>query len=145
MKLNKREIELIKGRRKFIKIKRNSEKILNYRKGCNQSKGEKSISKFLNDNQIVFKREYYFKGLYNYNKTQLLYFDFYVHEFNLCIEYDGEQHYSNDKTDNQKANDFLKNAYCAKNNINFLRIKYTEFSNIETLICQKIDKISPTS
>lgn len=143
MKISKTEEKIIKSRRKFIKIKRDSNKILCYRKGSSQSKGEIKISSFLISESIKFNREYYFKGLYNYTKTQLLYFDFYIHEYNLCIEYDGQQHYAKDKTKNQQANDFLKNAYCLKNRINFLRIKYTDFDKIEKLICEKVDKLYP--
>jgi len=116
---------------------------LRYRKGCSQSKGEKRVSEFLQDEMIEYIPEYFFKDLFNPKTKQLLYFDFYIRKFNLCIEYDGEQHYATTKTENQKINDFLKNAYCAKNGINFLRIKYTEFDNIEKLICEKIDKIEP--
>lgn len=143
MKLTKAEKRLIDSRRRFIKVKRNSEKITCYRKASKQSKGEKKIADFLIGECVEFKREWYFKGLYNHSKSNLLYFDFFIPKYNLCIEYDGEQHYSTKKTENAKMNDYLKNAYCVKNNINFLRIKYTEFNDIENIICQKIDKIEP--
>lgn len=143
MKLSKQERILIEGRRRFIKIKRESKKLTSYRKAAKQSKGERRISAFLSSESVEFNREWYFKGLYNYAKSHLLYFDFFVPEFNLCIEYDGQQHYATQKKESAKMNDYLKNAYCLKNNIWFLRIKYTDFDNIETLICQILDKISP--
>lgn len=143
MKLTKREIELIQGRRKFLKIIAKSRKITKGRKRSKQSAGEKRISNFLQSENVEFNREWYFKGLYNYSKSNLLYFDFFIPEYNLCIEYDGEQHYRDKKTEAEKMNDYLKNAYCAKNGINFIRIKYTDFDNIERLICEKIDSISP--
>lgn len=143
MKLSDKEKSIIKARRKYIKIIRKSEQITNYRKHAKKSSGERKIAQFLQSQLIEFSREWYFKGLYNYAKSNLLYFDFYIPEFNLCIEYDGQQHYRKDKTESEKFNDFLKNAYCKKNGINFLRIKYTDFDNIERLICKKIDEISP--
>lgn len=143
MKLSKKERLLIAGRRKFIKVKRDSEKITCFRKAAKQSKGEKRIIGFLVSERVKFEREWYFKGLYNYSKSHLLYFDFYLPDYNLCIEYDGQQHYGSNKTEAEKMNDYLKNAYCAKNRIKFLRIKYTQFDEIEKLICEKIDEISP--
>jgi len=143
MKLSAKEKELIKSRRKFVQIIGNSKKILSYRKASKESKGEKKISDFLKEERIEFKREWFFRGLYNNSTKQLLYFDFYLPEYRVCIEYDGEQHYSKDKTDNQKVNDFLKNAYCLKNKIPFLRIKYDDYDNIENILCEFFDKVSP--
>jgi len=143
MKLTKTEKKIIEGRRKFIRIKRASEKITRYRKGAKQSRGEAKVAAFLKSERIEYNTEWWFKGLYNYAKSCLLYFDFYVPEFNLCIEYDGQQHYGSKKTEAEKMNDFLKNAYCVKNRIFLLRIKYTDFDNIENLICSKIDQIQP--
>lgn len=140
MKVTKREKEIIYSRRKFIKVKRQSEKLTAFRKYSKQSLGEKKIVDFLVSNQVEFNREWWFKGLYNYSKTNLLYFDFYLPQYNLCIEYDGVQHYSNNKKESAITNDFLKNAYCLKNNIHFLRIKYTDYDNIEKIICEKLDK-----
>jgi very-short-patch-repair endonuclease len=144
MKLTKREIEWIQGQRKYRKIIAKSRKVTSYRKAAKQSGGERRISRFLESEGVEYNREWYFKGLYNYHKTHLLYFDFYISEYNLCIEYDGQQHYHDRKTEAAKMNDYLKNAYCAKNGINFIRIKYTDYDNIERLICEKIDSISPT-
>lgn len=140
MKLTKREVGWIKGQRKYRKIIAKSRKITCYRKAAKQSSGEKRISKFLESEGVEYNREWYFKGLYNQYKTKLLYFDFYIPKYNLCIEYDGAQHYRVKKTEAEKVNDFLKNAYCLKNGINFIRIKYTEFDNIEYLICAAVDK-----
>lgn len=128
---------------KFNKIKDKSIDILKSRKRSEPSKGENKIIDFLSSEKIRFTREYYFDGLYNFYKNRLLYFDFYLHEYNLCIEYDGKQHYGKRKTEVEQANDFLKNAYCAKNKIPLLRIKFTDFDNIERVICEKMDKLYP--
>jgi len=140
MKLTKKEKSLIQSRRKFISRINTSKKILAYRKASIPSKGEQKVMDYLNSEGIRFRREHFFKGLYNNETKQLLYFDFYLLDYNCCIEYDGEQHYSKDKTERAKVSDFLKNAYCIKNNIPLLRIKYNEFDNIELLICRFFDK-----
>lgn len=143
MKLSKTEKAFIKGRRKYLSILKSNDRFIGIRKKSAQSAGEKKISGFLRSERVDFKREYYFRGLYNTTKTHLLFFDFYLPDYNLCIEYDGEQHFSENKPQRQRENDFLKNAYCTKNNIHLLRISYRDFNNIESLICKKIDSISP--
>lgn len=129
---------------KYRDIKQNSRILTKYRKASPKSKGEMAIAEFLKNEAIDFESEWYFKGLYNYNKTTLLYFDFFIPDYNLVIEYDGQQHYDFNKKEHQKVNDFLKNAYCRKNGINLLRIKYTDYNNIESLICKCVDKILGT-
>ena len=143
MKLSASEKRLIESRRKYFKVTRKSKKITSYRKSAKQSKGESRISSFLKSERIPFNTEWFFKGLYNYAKSNLLYFDFFISQFNLCIEYDGQQHYRHTKTEAEKMNDYLKNAYCVKNGINLLRIKYTDFDKIENIITSKIDQICP--
>lgn len=143
MKLSKTEKAFIKGRRKYLSILKSNDRFIGIRKKSAQSAGEKKISGFLRSERVDFKREYYFRGLYNTTKTHLLFFDFYLPDYNLCIEYDGEQHFSENKPQRQRENDFLKNTYCTKNNIHLLRISYRDFNNIESLICKKIDSISP--
>lgn len=62
-----------------------------------------------------------------------IHFDFYLPEENICIEFDGEQHFrpidyfggENTFKLTQKR-DKIKNKYCKNNNIKLLRIKYDE-------------------
>ena len=72
-------------------------------------------------------------------------FDFYLHNYNICIEYDGEQHYKEKFSFHDKNNfydtilhDAIKNSYCEDNKIKLIRIPYWEFKNIETILTQKI-------
>lgn len=109
---------------------------------CNISKGERKIRKSLTDNSIEFITEYKFKDCKN--KFELP-FDFYLPNYNLCIEYDGEQHYSLDSFSkdllylmNLKRRDNIKTKYCKDNNIDLLRIPYWDFDNIESIIKQKL-------
>jgi hypothetical protein len=144
MKLTKKEKEFVLRGRKRWRTAIRSRTITLYRKASKPSKGERKIIDFLVAENIEFKREWYFNGCFSKTTNHLLYFDFYLPAYNLVIEYDGQQHYSSDKPEKAKANDFIKNAYCLKNRINLLRIKYNDYENIEHLICEKVDKITNT-
>lgn len=112
--------------------------------GCKQSKGERKIENFLKFKNIKFDREKRFKDC---KDIITLPFDFYLPQHNLCIEYDGMQHfksipffggdYSLCET---KKRDEIKNEFCKKNNIYLLRIPYYE-ANLEQLIENLINNI----
>lgn len=110
-----------------------------------KSKGEIEINKFLENNNIDYQKEFIFP---NSNKR----FDFYLPESNICIEYDGEQHF--------KAIDFFggeegfietqkrdkdKNEYCLKNNILLFRIPYTDILNINQILNEILKEKSSTT
>lgn len=66
------------------------------------------------------------------NKRKLP-FDFYIPDLNVCIEYDGIQHfYPVDQFGGENAfqecqlNDSIKNAFCQTSNITLLRIRYDQ-------------------
>jgi len=57
----------------------------------------------------------------------------------LCIEFDCQQHsvgWNGNKNILMKIqiNDAIKTNYCLANNIELLRIPYTEFKNIESIL-----------
>lgn len=100
---------------------------------CKRSNGELKIEELLNNKNIQYTSEYKFKDC-KY-KSQLP-FDFYLTDFNICIEYDGEQHFHENKLwgglkslELQVIKDNIKTEYCKNNNIDLLRIRYDE--NIE--------------
>lgn len=97
---------------------------------CSTSKGEQIITDYLTDNDILFEPQKTFKGCVYKNKLK---FDFYLSEQNICIEYDGRQHY--DAIDyfggdvglkKTQLRDKIKDDYCANNNISILRLRYDE-------------------
>lgn len=97
---------------------------------CNSSNSENLIQKYLIDNDIDFKRNYSFKDCVYRSK---LFFDFYLPKYNTCLEFDGEQHFNRFRweNDNEKLKirikrDEIKNQYCQDNNIDLIRIKYTD-------------------
>ena len=112
---------------------------------CNEERsyGEKTIERYLVDNNILYEREKQFKDC---KDKQVLPFDFYLPDYNLCIEYDGEQHFKEVKWfggkegfEKRVKHDNMKNKYCEDNSINLLRIPYTEFENIENILKQAIN------
>ena len=105
-------------------------------------KGEDEIISILNNIGCYFIQQYKFS---NCKDKRCLPFDFYIPKYNLCIEFDGEQHY---KPKFGEANfkitqyhDNIKNDFCAKNKIYLLRIPYWDSSNAEKLIKEKINSI----
>jgi very-short-patch-repair endonuclease len=105
---------------------------------CNSSsRGEDKIKKILEDNNITFYRNHQFE---NCKRNRKLKFDFYIPYLNLCIEYDGEHHFKENKYFGEgnleyiRENDEIKNIFCNSNNIKLIRIPYYEFKNIDNII-----------
>jgi len=97
---------------------------------CNESKGERIIFLYLKQNNIKFKRQKLFNNCKDINRLP---FDFYLISCNMCIEYDGIQHFEpieyfgGDKQfEIIQKHDKIKNNFCEENNINLLRISYKE-------------------
>ena len=61
--------------------------------GCIKSRGEAKIQKILRDNNIIFEPQKTFESCKSPFSNLPLYFDFYLPQYNLLIEYDGEQHF----------------------------------------------------
>lgn len=97
---------------------------------CKCSKGEIKIINYLENNKVYFIKQKKFNDCKNINNLR---FDFYLPKYNLCIEYNGKQHYEPvsifggiDGFNIQSLRDNIKIEYCAKNNIKLLIIKYNE-------------------
>ncbi len=111
------------------------------------SRGEYAIKKYLENNNIKFYMQFRF---HNCRTTVPLPFDFYLPDYNVCIEYDGEGHYKPIKRGNisdeqaqeilndVKHRDEIKTVYCRKNEIKLLRIPYWEFNNINDYLNNKL-------
>ena len=107
---------------------------------CSSSKGEKLIEEYLVKYKIKYTPNKKFIGCKN--KKQLR-FDFYLPEYNLCIEFDGMQHFipfgfgsedKNEKFKRTKINDEIKNNFCIRNSIPLLRIPYTKIKGIKKVL-----------
>lgn len=106
----------------------------------NTSIYEIKVENFLINNNIEYIRQKRFKECKN---KRSLPFDFYLSEYNICIEVDGEQHFDKNRIfayNIDKEKDFelrneldnIKTQYCKDNNIKLLRIPYWEFNKENT-------------
>ncbi len=113
----------------------------------NISKHEHIIKKYLEEKDISFYMQYRFDDCRD--KIPLP-FDFYLYDFKIAIEYDGEGHYipinrggiSDDDAfellkDIQRR-DLIKTNYCRENNVNLIRIPYWDGKNIREILDVKI-------
>jgi hypothetical protein len=100
---------------------------------CKMSKGEIKVMNFLEQNKIEYKIEKTFKDCKN---KIALPFDFYLPKYNVCIEFQGKQHYEKEEffggetaLEYTKNNDRIKKEFCKKNKIKLIRIKYNKNIN----------------
>ena len=108
---------------------------------CLMSSGEQEISRILSKYSIEYIFNYRFKD----ESVKTKPFDFKIYNKNICIEYDGQQHFHMqfDKTllelMNQHYSDNIKTQFCKNNNIQLIRIPYWEFNNIEQILIEKLN------
>lgn len=116
--------------------------------GCLNSQYNMRIHLYLEERGINHQTEY---GVQVDGRH--LRFDFYLPNYNLLIEYDGEQHFRPVAFNGDKElaverfkmgqeRDAIKNKYCEDNQINLLRIPYWESENIETIISNHLQRLS---
>lgn len=100
------------------------------------SKGEFQISKIIENNNIFFEREKTFENCINPKTNTKLRFDFYLPDYNCCIEYDGIQHFQettwrHESLKDVQYRDSIKNNYCKDHNIKLIRIPYWDFDKLD--------------
>lgn len=105
---------------------------------CNISKGEEQIAIWLNQNNIKYNFQHQIKIENSYH-----YFDFYLPDNNLIIEFNGRQHYEPIKFFggqegfiNLIKRDEIKKEYCILNKIDLLIVSYNE--GIDKSLRQKL-------
>ena len=102
--------------------------------GCIHSKGELKIIQLLQQLNINYEYQKIFPNCYFPDTHRAPIFDFYLPNYNLIIEYDGEQHFYpikhfyNKNFDDIHKRDEFKNKWCASNNFSLLRIPYTDYN-----------------
>lgn len=122
--------------------------------GCKASKGETAVQMWLDAHNVVYTPQKTFDGCINTLTGRKLKYDFYIPEYNTCIEFHGQQHYqailigNNDQAnwtpqhhtraqlvfEDQQRRDQLKVQYCVDNDIKMLVIAYTEIKQIGSLL-----------
>ena len=97
---------------------------------CRRSINEEKIAVLLDTLSISYIQQKTFDGCkYKYK----LPFDFYLPDYNVCVEYDGIQHHHPvnyfggvEKFKVTQSKDIIKNHYCMTHNIKLIRIPYWE-------------------
>lgn len=113
---------------------------------CNTSKGEKAIEAWIKKQNILYEAQKRFSDCRDKNPLP---FDFYLPEYDICIEYQGQQHYESveyfggeSKFKDQIKKDNIKKEYCQKNNIYLFEIPY--YSNLDEELIRLYDFIMHT-
>ena len=125
---------------------------------CKSSIGEQKIFYFLKKYNINFEKEKYFSDC---KDQAMLPFDFYLKDYNTCIEFQGEQHYrpvdfsytptkeSKEKViktfEGVQRRDHIKREYCKNKGINLLIITYQQMNKIESILIKKLNLSTVTT
>ena len=90
------------------------------------------------ENNVNYIHQFKFNDCRNIKE---LIFDFYLPEYNLCLEFDGRQHFEpisffggEDGFYKRKINDHIKNDYCLLNGIELVRISYEDINLVEKIL-----------
>jgi hypothetical protein len=116
---------------------------------CQPHHNENKLGKILENWNLNYVKQFKFDGCKDKRKLP---FDYYLTEFNILVEYDGEDHYliinrngRNAETSVNKLiytqnHDQIKNKYCKNNNIPLIRIPYWERDNMEYFLFDQLIK-----
>jgi predicted Zn-ribbon and HTH transcriptional regulator len=113
----------------------------------NISRMEEFLIKEFNRLKVEYVKDLSFDKLIG--KKKKLIFDFYLPNYELLIECDGQLHFktfhkskaSLTKLKNQRVNDLKKNEWCLKNKVKFVRFHYKmKYSEIRKFIKGVVDK-----
>ena len=103
---------------------------------CSSSTGEAEIERALDELNIRYSSNYYVN-----TGNNVYFFDFFLPDYNLFIEYDGRQHFTpiehfggEDGFNRTKERDINKNKYCIESNKLLLRIPHTKHDCIKDII-----------
>ncbi|RWR06754.1 hypothetical protein QNH23_06495 [Siminovitchia fortis] len=115
---------------------------------CNQSRGEREISKYLIKNGIDYIPQFKFDDC-KYKRPLPFDFCIFENETLIClIEFHGKQHYEPTRHFGgehqfkvRQQRDEIKRIYCKENDIPLIEIPYWDFENIETILNKKLNEI----
>jgi hypothetical protein len=115
---------------------------------CGESRGEKRVRKWLDENEFTYEAQKEYDGLIGLGDGNLSY-DFYIPKLNILIEYQGEYHDGSvrNQTEEQfnirQEHDRRKKEYATLHNIELLEIWYWDFDNVDSILelnCKNIFK-----
>ena len=114
---------------------------------CTFSKGEQKIARILQQNNIDYYSQYQYNDCCDIHPLR---FDYYLPEYNACLEYQGQQHYypvrfgsrsveeANIQFQQTVKRDKIKEQYCTDNHINLIQIPYWEYDKLEEYIFSRL-------
>lgn len=107
--------------------------------GCTKSYGEEKIISILQELNINFITQKTFPGLIS-EKGVALRVDFYLPDLNICIEYNGVQHYkaingwnNENHLNYTQKHDKIKEEYFKDSNIKLVTIPYKDFNKLNAI------------
>lgn len=112
---------------------------------CKFSKGERKIELYLDENNFSYKPQWKFNDLIGVGH-KLLSYDFYLPDYNLLIEYQGEYHDGTVSYQTiedfkiQQEHDKRKREYAQSHGIQLLEIWYWDFDNIENILYETLNE-----
>ena len=118
-------------------------------KGCFRCSNKQSsymdkVEAILEELNIRYEKEKCFSEC---KDIRMLPFDYYIPQYNTCIEVDGQLHYLPDKrylndTDamfkDRQNKDNIKNNFCRKNNIKLIRLPYYKEDEYKQILTQEL-------
>lgn len=113
-----------------------------------RSFGEYYIKVFLDHNSISYTREKKFSNCRSI-KNYLLRFDFYLNDYDILIEFQGQHHFKpvnkgrRAKSVHKKTieNDQIKKQFCQDNNIKLLIVNYWELKYIFSILEKQLNQL----
>ena len=112
---------------------------------CSTSHAEREIVKILDNKKIKYEYQKTFGTCINPKTKANFVFDFYLCNYNILIEYDGQQHFKKmhkfQDLHKQKLYDRYKTLWAYKNGYKLIRIPYT-VENLEEEILKILTKIN---
>lgn len=115
--------------------------------GCIKSFGEYNVNTYLSSNNINYDTQVGFDRLLGVGGKKLTY-DFYLPDYSLFIECQGQQHYrpidvygGEEQFAIQQEHDKRKRYYVENNNYELLEIPYWEYDNIENILNEKLKEV----
>lgn len=117
--------------------------------GCiHGSQWEALINNLLKEHNTNYTFQMKFDDCKNKEGNSVLPFDFYLHDLNTVIEYDGEHHFKpisywggEEKFKATQQNDKIKNEYCKQHGIRIIRLNYKQKK--EEIIQQILKILNP--
>lgn len=110
---------------------------------CSNSHGENMIDKYLHERNIEHNHQQEYNNLRGVGNGKLSY-DFYLINYNLLIEYQGQFHdgtarlQTKEQFEVQQIHDKLKQQYAQDNNIGLLEIWYWDYNHIDDILSKTL-------